>query len=158
MTKAELVVNVAERTGIERKKAEKAVTAIFETIKTFKHGEDSPAKKFGNPKKFSTEFLVRYVEKHFLEKISFAELADAAHISRSYLSKRFKEEFGVSFSEYLLSFRLNKAKKILESEKNISCKEAALRAGYTDYAQFTKMFKKFVGLSPSDYQKNSACV
>ncbi len=132
--------------------------AVFDTVKTFKRGSEHPEEISRQSEKISTEFVRRYIAEHFLEKISFAELAAAANISRSYLSKRFKEEVGISFSEYLLSFRLNEAKKILETEKNISCKEAALRAGYTDYVQFTKMFKKFVGESPSNYQKKFTCV
>ena len=128
--------------------------AVFDTVHEFKNLKEVPEKILSRPEKISTEFLCRYVEEHYLEKISFAKLASAAHISKTYLSKRFKEDTGVSFSEYLLSFRLNKAKEILEREKNIQCKEAALRAGYSDYAQFSKMFKKFVGVSPVDYQKN----
>lgn len=45
-------------------------------------------------------------------------------------------------NDYLLIFRLNKAKEILERERNISCKESALPVGYSRYVQFTKVFKK----------------
>ncbi|MBQ6975944.1 MAG: AraC family transcriptional regulator [Selenomonadaceae bacterium] len=45
--------------------------------------------------------MLKYVAEHYIEKISFAELAANAHISRTYLSARFKEEVGISFSEYL---------------------------------------------------------
>ena len=133
--------------------------AIFDTVKMFKRGSEPSTEVAGSSNssgKISIEFVLNYVAEHYREKISFAELADHANISRTYLSMRFKEDVGISFSEYLLSFRLNKAKEILQRDGNISCKEAALRAGYTDYAQFTKMFKKFVGLSPSNYQKNFA--
>lgn len=132
--------------------------AIFETVKIFKRGSETAEESSHSARKISIEFLLQYVTEHYREKISFAELAKAAHVSRPYLSQRFKEEVGVSFSDYLLSFRLNKAKEILERERNISCKEAALRVGYSDYAQFTKMFKKFIGESPSDYRKKFACV
>ena len=132
--------------------------AIFDTVKLFKRGSDDAAQVVNASGKISVDFLLDYVAEHYREKISFAELAKTAHVSRPYLSQRFKEEVGVSFSDYLLSFRLNKAKELLEREKNISCKEVALRVGYSDYAQFTKMFKKFIGESPSDYQKKFACV
>ena len=131
---------------------------IFDTVKAFKRGSESSSEVVSSSGKISTEFILQYVAEHYREKISFAELADNANISRTYLSTRFKEEIGVPFSDYLLSFRPNKAKEILQRDGNISCKEAALRAGYTDYAQFSKMFKKFVGVSPSDYQKKFACV
>jgi len=131
---------------------------VFDTVKIFKRGKEEAAEVVGASGKISIEFLLRHVEKHYFEKISFAALADGANISRPYLSRRFAEEVGVAFSDYLLSFRLNKAKEILSREKNIPCKEVALRVGYSDYVQFTKMFKKFIGESPRDYQKKFACV
>ena len=127
--------------------------AVFETIRDFKRRSDSPEKILRRSEKFSTEFVRRYIEEHYLEKINFAGLAKSVNVSKSYLSVRFKEEVGVSFREWLMSFRLNKAKEVLE-RGDVPCNEAALAAGYTDYAQFTKMFKKFVGISPSDYQRN----
>ena len=131
---------------------------IFDTVRNFKRGSENSEEGSYSSGKISIDFLLRHVEENYFDKISFAELADSANISRPYLSQRFKEEVGISFSEYLLSFRLNKAKELLEREQNISCKEVALQVGYSDYAQFTKMFKKFIGESPSDYQKRCACV
>ena len=131
---------------------------VFDTVKTFKRGSDDTAQVVGSSGKISIDFLLNHVAEHYRDKISFAALADGANISRTYLSARFKAEVGVSFSEYLLSFRLNKAKELLTRDENISCKEAALRVGYVDYVQFTKMFKKFIGISPSDYRKKFACV
>ena len=131
---------------------------VFDTVKTFKRGSDDTAQVVSSSGKISVAFLLDYVAEHYREKISFAKLADGANISKAYLSVRFKEEVGVAFSDYLLSFRLNKAKELLAHDENISCKEAALRVGYSDYIQFTKMFKKFIGISPSDYRKNFACV
>ena len=49
-----------------------------------------------------------------------------------------------------MRFRINMAREILSKER-ISCREAAERVGYTDYAQFSKMFKKYSGLTPSDF-------
>ena len=125
--------------------------AIFETVKTFKRGSESLEENFTSPEKISIGFVLKHVEEHYREKILLEELARAANVSKNYLSTRFKEEVGISFREYLLSFRLNKAKEALSDGFN--CKESAFRAGYSDYVQFTKMFKKFIGISPSDYQK-----
>lgn len=131
---------------------------VFDTVKLFKRGSLDTVQVVSSSGKISVDFLLDFVAQHYREKISFAKLADGANISRTYLSQRFKEEIGVAFSDYLLSFRLNKAREILLREKNISCKEVAVRVGYTDYAQFTKMFKKFIGDSPNDYRKKFACV
>ena len=72
-------------------------------------------------------------------------------MSPNYLSSRFKKEVGSSFTEYLWDYRMGKARELLK-EAAISCKEVAFKVGYGDYIQFTKMFKKHVGLSPKEYQ------
>jgi YesN/AraC family two-component response regulator len=86
-----------------------------------------------------------------MNEVQLGDLALVAHVSPSYLSTRFKKEMGVSFSEYLVRFRVSKARELLKT-KNISCKEAAERVGYKDYAQFSKMFKKYLGEKPTDYK------
>lgn len=98
------------------------------------------------------DFVKQYVEEHYLDDVQLGDLALVAHVSPSYLSTRFKKEVGISFSEYLVQFRINKAKELLRKE-NVSCKEAAQSVGYRDYAQFSKMFKKYTGMTPTFYQK-----
>ena len=99
----------------------------------------------------SVDFVKQYIEEHYIDEVQLSDLALVAHVSPSYLSTRFKKEVGVSFSEYLVRFRINKAKDFLK-KGNISCKEAAESVGYKDYAQFSKMFKKYIGITPTDYR------
>jgi len=49
---------------------------------------------------------------------------------------------------------MNKAKEFMEREQ-MTCKEAAEQSGYVDYVQFSKMFKKYIGMTPSYFLKNS---
>ena len=93
------------------------------------------------------EFVKEYVAQNYMNDISFLDLAKVAHVSRSYLSSLFKEEVGCSFPEYLVKFRINKAIDIL-NKKDIPLSTVASLVGYNDYAQFSKMFKKYKGYSP----------
>lgn len=72
-----------------------------------------------------------------------------AHVSESYLSTKFKKEVGSSFTEYLVRIRMNKAYEILKKGDH-ACKEAASAVGYEDYSQFSKMFKKYIGMLPTE--------
>ena len=76
------------------------------------------------------------------------------HVSSNYLSTKFKQEMGCSFTQYLVKYRINKAAELLEKE-NIRCNEIARMVGYRDYAQFSKMFKKYKGVSPNFYRESN---
>lgn len=96
------------------------------------------------------EFVKKYVEEHYMNEIQLRDLAAVAHVSGSYLSVKFKKEVGCSFTEYLVRFRINKAKELFE-HRFTSCKEVASMVGYADYTQFSKIFKKYMGKSPTEY-------
>lgn len=96
------------------------------------------------------EFVKKYVEEHYMNEIQLRDLAAVAHVSGSYLSVKFKKEVGCSFTEYLVRFRINKAKELFE-HRFTSCKEVASMVGYADYTQFSKIFKKYTGKSPAEY-------
>ena len=132
--------------------------AILNAIEAFKYYNDSEKNnmlpnidKNWNNKDYA-DFIKYYISEHYTEEIHLSALAIAIHVSKTYLSIRFKKEIGCSFSEYLVRFRINKAKELLLNN-NISCKEAAINVGYTDYVQFSKMFKKYTGETPSSFSK-----
>lgn len=138
-----------ERIPIER--------AILNTSKAFKtQGSFDPddimvKMLYGKGKHYDyVEFVTTYIEEHFREEIQLNELAMVAHVSPSYLSTKFKKEKGISFSEYLVRFRINKAAEYMEHH-NVPMAEIAAMAGYVDYAQFSKMFKKYKGVAPTVY-------
>ncbi len=140
-----------ERIPIER--------AIHNTTKAFKsygefNSEDLFVKAIDGSLNTAdyTEMAKRYIEEHYMEVIQLRDLALVAHISPTYYSIRFKKDTGMSFTEYLIWFRLNKAKELLKNGKT-SCKEIGMAVGYTDYVQFTKIFKKYIGVSPEIYRK-----
>lgn len=138
-----------ERIPVER--------AILNTTKAFKScgsfDANDPMTKLINgnlhPDDY-VDFVKKYIEEHYMQKIQMQDLATYTHISSSYLSVKFKKEVGCSFTEYLIKFRINKAKELFR-ERHITCKEAADMVGYEDYAQFSKMFKKYTGISPTEY-------
>lgn len=99
------------------------------------------------------EFVKNYIEEYYHEEIHLSQLAKMAHISSSYLSTLFKENVGCSFTDYLIRFRMNKVIEFMKTEKKISLKELASRVSYDDYAQFNKIFKKHMGISPKQYYR-----
>ncbi len=137
--------------SFERIPSEKAIINI---TKAFKHFDAESEEEFmlkmmdGVNKHYDyTEFVKEYVAQNYMYKISFVELAKVAHVSRGYLSSVFKKNVGCNFPEYLVKFRINKAAEIIQKEE-LPLSEIANMVGYSDYAQFSKMFKKYKGYSP----------
>lgn len=93
-----------------------------------------------------------YVQRHFMEDISVAQIAKKYHLNAAYLSSAFKERNNILLSAYIEGIRMEKAKKFLrEDRKNIT--EVALATGYGDANYFTKVFKKYTGRTPSQWKK-----
>ncbi|SDF58090.1 phosphoenolpyruvate hydrolase family protein [Sporomusa acidovorans] len=97
------------------------------------------------------DFIKEYVSVNYMNEVLFSDLANVAHISRSHLSALFKKEVGCTFPEYLVQFRISKAKEIMKFN-NIRLNEVANMVGFKDYAHFSKTFKRLTGISPEKYQ------
>ena len=98
------------------------------------------------------KMILSEMRQNYTEDITLTDLAQKYQISSGYLSRLIKEELQLSFSEYIASKRIQKAKELL-AEENLSIEEIAERVGYKDYYYFTKVFTKISGISPSKYRK-----
>lgn len=95
-------------------------------------------------------YVIRYIEKNYQSKLSFNEIADKINISRSYLSVLFNQATGRTFLEYVTDFRMQKALELMRESRMSLCLLAE-RVGYEDYAHFSKVFKKRMGVCPKQY-------
>jgi two-component system response regulator YesN len=72
-----------------------------------------------------------------------------------HLSRKFKEKTGVGLNEYMVIFRLKKAKEFLLTRDKMSICEVAFHCGFNDSNYFSWLFKKTYGVTPSQYRKNT---
>ena len=86
------------------------------------------------------------------EPLSLDALSKELDISPYYFSKLFKEETGSNFVEYLTNLRMSRAKELLKDESR-SMKEICMEVGYSDPNYFSRIFKKNVGLTPTEYRE-----
>lgn len=98
------------------------------------------------------EYVKEYVAQNYMRNISFLNLAKSMYVSRGYLSSLFKKKVGCGFPQYLVEFRMNKSQEILECRKDIQLSELSSLVGYEDYAQFSKMFKRYEGCTPKEFK------
>lgn len=95
--------------------------------------------------------VIKYVENHYHEKIYISELSEKCFISQHQFSRSFKREKGITFREYLINYRIDKARELLD-ESLLSIGDVSFSVGFFDHSYFTRMFKRHVGLSPSEYR------
>lgn len=92
-----------------------------------------------------------YIKANYSKSITLEDVAREINISPQYLSKLFKEETGENFIDYLTGIRIRIAKNLLESNE-LSIKEICYSTGYSDPNYFSRIFKKIVGATPTEYK------
>ncbi len=104
-------------------------------------------------KSYAVKKIINYLNENYENKISLDQIAHNMYLSPVYISKIFKEETGESPINYLIKIRLEKARDILLTSGGGSIKSIANSVGYEDVYHFSKLFKKYYGISPLYYKK-----
>lgn len=110
--------------------------------------EDSENKKNYNR---IVALIKQSIETKLSAKLTIADLAKEAYMAPNYLSTLFKQETGFTINQYIMKARLDKAIELL-THTNRRIIDIATDVGYPDPAYFTKLFKKYTGLNPSEYR------
>ena len=93
-----------------------------------------------------------YINDNYAQDISLDDVSRLVDISPYYFSKLFKQEVGENFIEYLTRTRITHAMRLLEDSR-YSIKEVCLMCGYSDPNYFSRIFKKYEGMTPSEYRE-----
>lgn len=101
--------------------------------------------------KYAIRDIIKYIDQHYTSELSLQEIASRFFVSREYISRKFKQEFGVNFSDYLSKYRIEKA-KLLMLNPNLKISQIAEMVGIHDVKYFSKVFKKQEGVSPREYR------
>lgn len=115
-------------------------------------GSELKQKAKENSKEHYIAQVVHFIEVNYANKISVQSIAQFVGLQRSYLSALFKEVMGISLQDYLISYRMRKACELLGST-TLMVGDIARSVGYEDPLLFSKMFKKSMQLSPTQYRE-----
>lgn len=99
-----------------------------------------------------SEQIIAIIEKEYDQDISLEVISDRLHYNPNYLSNIFKKETGITFSEYLASYRFDIAKRWLR-ETDYTIKDISERLQYRNSQNFIRSFKKRENLTPGEYRK-----
>lgn len=96
--------------------------------------------------------IFRFIEENYDRPIGLKEAAAAVHMNPSYVSAMFKEQTGLTFSEYLTRYRIQKAKEYLLAT-GLSVNEISEKVGYLTAKYFIKVFREQERISPGEFRK-----
>ena len=94
-----------------------------------------------------------YMQKHYAEKLTLQDVADACYVSQWHLSKLMNRHTGKSFYDILNTLRIRAAKDLLK-DPGLRISDIGEMVGYADTAHFAKVFKKLVGMSANEYRNS----
>lgn len=97
--------------------------------------------------------ILEYIEKHFMQDISLITVSEYVFMNHIYLSRLIKKETGENFLEILTRTRLRKACEMLK-DCNLKTYEIADMVGIKDSGYFSQVFRKYFGMTPSEYREN----
>lgn len=125
-------------------------------IKEFYQSLDRFKEQYGYLEKVSPAIqqVIDIIHKNYASKLNLKDLSEEVHMAPTYLSRKFSEELGMSFQEYVVSFRIEKAKKLLKEHPDWSIHRIAEEAGFASLHHFSSTFKKIVSLSPRQYKES----
>ncbi len=98
-----------------------------------------------------------YIKNHQTETISLKEISRALQVSPFYFCKMFKKGTGLTFTEYLGRVRIENAKTLLLNP-NLRISEIAYEVGFGSLTHFNRIFRRRMGISPSDFRENAQCL
>ncbi|MBQ2889097.1 MAG: helix-turn-helix domain-containing protein [Clostridia bacterium] len=90
-----------------------------------------------------------YINLNFSQELSLQKIAENSYISVNQLCRLFNKYCGTTVAKYITSRRITEAKKLLSSGRNVT--DTAMLCGFEDYANFIRVFKKHVGVTPGKY-------
>lgn len=96
--------------------------------------------------------ILKYVEEHYMERITIADIAGIAGFSESHFMRYFKETMGTSFIEYLKEYRLTMASRLLTTSES-TILDIADEVGFENLSYFNRAFKIKYGMTPSQFRK-----
>ncbi|GIO19558.1 DNA-binding response regulator [Oceanobacillus oncorhynchi subsp. incaldanensis] len=123
--------------------------SLFTESKVLFHKENKKERHpdLANP----IQTALQFIQSSYKEQITLDEVAQSVYLSTSYFSRLFKDEIGVTFVDYLMTYRIDQSKSLLKMT-TLPMEVIANQVGFTTGAYFSTAFRKKEGCTPSEYR------
>lgn len=102
----------------------------------------------------NTKKTIEYIHKNYDKPISIDSVSKMLNIHKCYFCNSFKQETGVTFSNFLCKFRIEKSKELLQ-DSSLTILDVAIAVGFNNQSYYTMKFKKIMNITPFEYRKFS---
>ncbi len=106
---------------------------------------------YNNKEQLRLKVVYKFIETNYQRTISIDEIAKLTHLSNAAFCRYFKKMTRLTFTEFLNQFRIEQAKILLKSDKNVT--EASFECGFESLSYFNRIFRKVVGINPMQFKK-----
>lgn len=133
---------------------EQADVLLTHLMESFSCRESEPSESAQEEDEEDSAFsqMLAYIDKNYTSRLYLKDLAEAYHFNANYCCTLFQTQTGMTFSHYIISKRMEKASRLLET-KDLSVGRIAELVGYNDYFYFNKLFKKKIGVTPAEFRR-----
>ncbi|MBP3274115.1 MAG: response regulator [Butyrivibrio sp.] len=133
------------------KELDEAMESLTERLdKLGRSKEQEALEDTENANNFVVKQALSYIEQHYKEKLQLTDVAEKVYVSHWHLSKLLNST-GKSFSDLLNEVRIENAKKLME-DSSLHIADISERVGFADTAHFSRVFKKYTGMSAGEYR------
>lgn len=117
---------------------------------TFLH--DKPFENlYNNKEQLRLKVVYKFIEENYQRAVSIEEISHLTHLSKAAFCRYFKKMTRLTFTEFLNQYRIEHAKRLLKSDKNVT--ETCFECGFESLSYFNRIFKKVVGENPIQFKK-----
>jgi AraC-like DNA-binding protein len=117
---------------------------------TFLH--DKPFENlYNNKEQLRLKVVYKFIEENYQRAVSIEEISHLTHLSKAAFCRYFKKMTRLTFTEFLNQYRIEQAKRLLKSDKNVT--ETCYECGFESLSYFNRIFKKVVGENPIQFKK-----
>ena len=117
---------------------------------TFLH--DKPFENlYNNKEQLRLKVVYKFIEENYQSAVSIEEISHLTHLSKAAFCRYFKKMTRLTFTEFLNQYRIEQAKRLLKSDKNVT--ETCYECGFESLSYFNRIFKKVVGENPIQFKK-----
>jgi AraC family transcriptional regulator len=97
--------------------------------------------------------VMDFIDAHLSEEISLAALAELADLSRFHFARAFTQSFGMPPHRYHMARRMDRARSLLQKPA-LSVTQIGIQIGFCETSSFTRAFRRFTGLTPTEYRRH----